>query len=373
MIWNCTKRLLFLSFCFCLHHAAIAQNLVANGSFEEQNICTEYSQRCSPEGWINSSLQSQFYFDDTVNTWHGRRYVGLVAGMNGRYGSRNFVTSQLLCGMRKGAWYAVSFYLMPGTEMTDSIGILFSADDLLFRKFGLKGVAPSFFATDALLTGRKEWRRYEALYQAKGEESFITLAFFKRSAPEKVRSAMSRPVFYCYVDSITVRPVNPKEQLCAEAAEAKEKLYAWNERHSLLDKMVYPRQRKPPVEVSLPKTVIQKIDTLIIPDVLFATNSYALTPKAVRLLDSFSKAVRSKQIDSLVVEGHTDSRGKKAANVTLSQNRSASVTAQLKQGLGERIPFQQRGWADEKPVADNTTTEGRQRNRRVEIYLYVRE
>jgi outer membrane protein OmpA-like peptidoglycan-associated protein len=170
-----------------------------------------------------------------------------------------------------------------------------------------------------------------------------------------------------------VRPVNPKEKLCAEAEEARAQLYAWNERHSLLDKMVYPRQRKPPLELNLPKTVIQKIDTLIIPDVLFATNSYALTPKAVRLLDSFSKAVSVRNIDSLVVEGHTDSRGKKAANVTLSQNRSASVAAQLKQIIGDRIPFQQRGWADEKPVADNNTPDGRQKNRRVEIYLYVRE
>jgi outer membrane protein OmpA-like peptidoglycan-associated protein len=168
-------------------------------------------------------------------------------------------------------------------------------------------------------------------------------------------------------------PLNPKEKLCATAQEEKEKLYAWNERHTLLDKAIYPRQRKPPVQVELTKTSIQKIDTLIIPDVLFATNSYALTPKAVVLLDSFSKAISQKNIDSVIVEGHTDSRGTKSANLTLSKNRSASVTEQLQKVLNVTVPFEQRGWADERPVADNTSMSGRQKNRRVEIYLYLRE
>ena len=346
---------------------------MANGSFEDQNVCTEYDKNCSPEGWIISSLQSQFYFDDDKNAWEGKHFVGLVAGMNGRYGSRNFISTQLLCGMRKDAWYAVSFYLQPGTEMTDSVGVLFSPEDMLYRKFGIKDVTPSFYATDNVLTGKKSWRKYTVRYQAKGHESFMAIAIFKKSPPERTRTAVSRPEFYCYVDSVTVVPLNPKEKLCATAQEEKEKLYAWNERHTLLDKAIYPRQRKLPVQVELTKTSIQKIDTLIIPDVLFATNSYALTPKAVVLLDSFSKAISQKNIDSVIVEGHTDSRGTKSANLTLSKNRSASVTAQLQKVLNVTVPFEQRGWADERPVADNTSMSGRQKNRRVEIYLYLRE
>lgn len=350
-----------------------AQNLVANGSFEDENVCTEFDKNCSPEGWIISSLQSQFYFDEAKNAWDGKHYVGIVAGMNGRYGSRNFISSQLLCGMRKDAWYSVSFYLQPGSEMTDSIGVLFSPDDVLYRKFGLKGVEPSFFATDVVLTGRDNWRRYTAIYKARGDESFMTIGFFKKKTPERSRSAISHPDFYCFIDSVTVRPLNPMERLCDNAAEERQKLYAWNERHTLLDKAIYPRQRKPPVPVDLIKTTLLKVDTLVIPDVLFATNSYTLTPRAVKLLDSFSRSVTRKTIDSLVIEGHTDSRGAKAANQVLSKNRAAAVTSQLQKALPSSLPFQQRGWADEKPVADNNIPEERQRNRRVEIYVYLRE
>ena len=46
--------------------------------------------------------------------------------------------------------------------------------------------------------------------------------------------------------------------------------YEMNARHALLEKMVYLYKKNPPV-VETPRTVIQRIDTLIIPDVLFAT------------------------------------------------------------------------------------------------------
>jgi len=55
MRWIFILSLLFPQF-------LLAQDLVANGDFEEENICTEYRKNCSPEAWIMSSLQSHFYF-----------------------------------------------------------------------------------------------------------------------------------------------------------------------------------------------------------------------------------------------------------------------------------------------------------------------
>lgn len=70
----------------------------------------------------------------------------------------------------------------------------------------------------------------------------------------------------------------------------------------------------------------------------------------------------------LTIEGHTDNTGTAAANKTLSDKRAAAVKAYLTSNFGigaERLASV--GLGDTKPAAPNTTPEGRQQNRRVEL------
>jgi outer membrane protein OmpA-like peptidoglycan-associated protein len=150
-----------------------------------------------------------------------------------------------------------------------------------------------------------------------------------------------------------------------------EEAYEVNERHSLLEKKIYLYSKNPPAVTAPPLTILQKIDILVIPDVLFATNSYAISKAARLLLDSLLAGAQSHMIDSVVVEGHTDSTGSVPLNEKLSQNRASSVAAYMAPAM--KSPIVSRGWASVKPVADNRTAVGRQKNRRVEIYLYRRE
>lgn len=356
---------------WCLPVTLYAQNLVANGSFEDENICSEYIKNCSPEAWIISSLQSNFYFDDRANAYDGTHFVGLVAGANGRYGSRNFITTQLLCGMRKGASYKIECYVRKGIEQLDSVGVVFTADNLLYRKWGLKEVQPALWIKEGLSTTSNEsWQKYTGIYQANGSESFLDIALFKQQRPERMRSLVN-PDFYFYIDKISVTPLDPNERLCASANDTKADLYAFNDRHEALERHIYPLQRKDPVIVKLRKTVVQKVDTLIIPDVLFATDKYNLSKKATQLLDSFIHSHEQVILDSIAVAGHTDSTGSISHNEQLSQNRAASVASYL--GEQMTVPIRPKGYASEKPVADNRTAAGRQKNRRVEIYLYIRD
>jgi len=67
------------------------------------------------------------------------------------------------------------------------------------------------------------------------------------------------------------------------------------------------------------------------------------------------------------VEGHTDNVGKKASNLALSQRRSTSVKKLLtKFGVKAKL-IEAKGYGSTKPVADNATATGRQKNRRIEI------
>jgi OOP family OmpA-OmpF porin len=70
----------------------------------------------------------------------------------------------------------------------------------------------------------------------------------------------------------------------------------------------------------------------------------------------------------LEVQGHTDNVGQAAANLTLSQQRATAVRDYLlKIGGIAAARLTAAGYGDTRPVAPNTTDEGRAQNRRVEI------
>jgi outer membrane protein OmpA-like peptidoglycan-associated protein len=103
--------------------------------------------------------------------------------------------------------------------------------------------------------------------------------------------------------------------------------------------------------------------------VLFATGKYDLLPIAREKLDEVAKALLDQDFKSILVEGHTDSRGKATDNEMLSLKRAEAVRAHL---VSRGIPSEKiraTGLGSGRPVADNGTPEGRANNRRVEIVV----
>lgn len=71
-----------------------------------------------------------------------------------------------------------------------------------------------------------------------------------------------------------------------------------------------------------------------------------------------------------VVEGHTDDQGKAAYNKKLSQKRAQSVVTYLSEKFGvDPAIIEAEGFGEERPIADNNTPEGRQKNRRVLVVI----
>jgi outer membrane protein OmpA-like peptidoglycan-associated protein len=86
------------------------------------------------------------------------------------------------------------------------------------------------------------------------------------------------------------------------------------------------------------------------------------------LLDRVAAAARTCP-GTLRIEGHTDGMGSRPANMTLSDARAASVrTALTERGL-DATRLRSQGFGPDRPVAPNTTIEGRSRNRRIEIHV----
>jgi OOP family OmpA-OmpF porin len=107
--------------------------------------------------------------------------------------------------------------------------------------------------------------------------------------------------------------------------------------------------------------------TIILDNVLFDFDKTAIKPDGVKILDrlvAFMNENRDKRVD---LEGHTDSVGTDKYNEGLANRRAASVKDYLvKRGIdGSRITT--RGFGESKPIADNKTSDGRTKNRRVEV------
>jgi outer membrane protein OmpA-like peptidoglycan-associated protein len=103
--------------------------------------------------------------------------------------------------------------------------------------------------------------------------------------------------------------------------------------------------------------------------VLFATGKYDLLPIARDKLDEVTKALMDQGFKSILIEGHTDSKGKPSDNDTLSLKRAESVrTYMVSRGVpSEKVRATGLGAA--RPVADNASPDGRANNRRVEIVV----
>lgn len=103
--------------------------------------------------------------------------------------------------------------------------------------------------------------------------------------------------------------------------------------------------------------------------VLFASGKSQLLPIAQTKLDEVAKALTDQGYKSIVVEGHTDSRGADSANLVLSERRAEAVRSHLVSRGIDSNKIRAVGIGESRPVADNNTAEGRANNRRVELVV----
>ncbi len=110
-------------------------------------------------------------------------------------------------------------------------------------------------------------------------------------------------------------------------------------------------------------------------DFVFFSGSAALTEKATKLLDNIGATISEKfALHYIKVEGHTDNQPINTylypSNWELSSARSSSIIRYLSSRF-KFMPniFSAVGYADTRPVADNSTEQGRAKNRRVEILI----
>lgn len=102
-------------------------------------------------------------------------------------------------------------------------------------------------------------------------------------------------------------------------------------------------------------------------DTFFDFDKSVLKPAGKAKLDDLVGKVKGINLEVIIAVGHTDSVGNDAYNQKLSVRRAEAVKAYLVTKGIEKNRVYTEGKGEKQPVADNKTTEGRAKNRRVEI------
>ncbi len=225
-----------------------------------------------------------------------------------------------------------------------------------------------------LHVARKSLLRAEQLYDDKGDTSVVRdqayIALRKAElAAAKARTELAKREIATAGQQARLRKEQEAARTRTQLEATQQELIAERERRAAAE------QRVAQVSSDLASLAAVKQDergTVITlsGSVLFASGKYALLPAArTRLKQVADALMKGDPNTTFVVEGHTDSRGSKELNQVLSLNRANAVRDYLvERGVpAERITAE--GHGAERPIADNSSAEGRANNRRVEIVV----
>ena len=116
--------------------------------------------------------------------------------------------------------------------------------------------------------------------------------------------------------------------------------------------------------------ITQKVgEEVILRNVHFAHNSFKLDENSFIELNELTIYLQKTPVTKIIIEGHTDNLGEKENNLILSQRRAKAVYDYLlTQNIQiERLSF--KGFGENKPIADNKTSQGKARNRRTSFKI----
>ena len=365
------QRLSILILLLISSSVLLAQELVVNGNFEHENICIEYNQTCSPDGWRNTAFLPFGYQKQPIAGHEGVHYLPMVVEDVGVSNFRTYWQTVLKCPLVKGTNYKISFYASAlGAQFIPSnLGLLFSTAEVGQRRVWPIMIKPSVQVKEQHITRIKksDWVKVDIDYTATGNEQFLVLGnFLTDDEMTRHRKPKSQKVTYC-VDELSVKKTG--DSVACEPSQEVQQWLAGRLRHT-------PNPYEKPIVKKVPAApppaapiTEPRIDTLVLQDVLFKFDSGSLTPAASQVLDTIVAKLQRKPYKKIRVEGHTDSLGTDSYNLDLSGRRANSVMQYfIMKGMDTSL-IHAEGKGESHPVATNTSDEGRRRNRRVEILV----
>lgn len=118
----------------------------------------------------------------------------------------------------------------------------------------------------------------------------------------------------------------------------------------------------------VPKPLMAKGEKIILKGVNFEVNSAELTKESHAILDEVFESLYAHPEIEVEIRGYTDNTGDAEYNLKLSQARAETVRQYLIEKGIDSYRLKAKGYGEQNPIADNSTPEGRAKNRRIEFY-----
>lgn len=384
------KFILFFLLCF---HFTQAQNLVADSSFEGNSKVpillssiglnaswgspswgtTDLLCECGKKLKEKSEAQVPHNPFGTQKANTGKCYAGFYLFSHADY--REYLITQLNSALVGGTKYELTMYISLADYSRAAIyrmGVAFlTAKPSYTSSDVIRNINPvNVPLKNQVGTDTVNWHQIVVEYEAKGGEQFLLIGSFDiydydetnvrppKGVRTKINQRTDRDAYY-YIDDVSLHALPPP--ITAPIMDTVVKPIIDTIRAIAVAEANFGNDTtKPIIEVLVDKTFILK-------NILFETNRAVLLPSSYPELDAFANyLVKNPQV-FIEIGGHTDNTGSEEQNKILSEKRANTVADYLiTKGVElNRVSF--KGYGSTKPIANNSTDEGKKQNRRVEF------
>ena len=395
------KKYLFIAF-ISLPYFLNAQNIVYNPSFEEfstpspSDICKFSAGHRS----FNPLVEHwQTFVDDTPDIFYlsdsttcdlpqpidGKAMIGLITYLpafdrNSMTDYTELVQGKLKIPMQVGKPHYVQFWIshsyLTGDRhlyrvfrnriyqtqplASNNIGILFSEhpfDERLYIRNHLRDMEmyPQFNVEEVIETEEGEWKKISTVFTPKSSFQYFLIGNFYDAVDTQTS-----------IGEEATAQIDKQNRLARRAPGNK-----FNRRiaYYFLDD-IYIGIKEPPVkEIKKIANILKKKKTYTFEAVHFESGKYELLPSSFKELDELAHFLKENPSIRVEIGGHTDHIGNAQANLLLSKNRANAVRIYLIEQGVKAAQLTHKGYGERQAIADNTTPEGRQLNRRVECKI----
>lgn len=369
-----------------------SQNLLNNGDFEIYNECpTKYlSRKKFLPFWFSPTLDgTPDYFNKCTrananiprnfagvqNTISGVGYVGIIVVSFPSGYRREYIATEFTSKLEKDKRYCIKMYISLADYSKyaiSQISVYFSKKkpDMLTKK--ILPYHPQVSFQKEYFDNMEDWIFLCDTYIAEGGEKYLVIGNFEDKYP--LWPGAQKHVMYDYLKSKKMGMSGYKKSLIAETA------YYYIDNVSLVEiedqnECICHLNKSLDVDSIIPSNAVSAYENIKPGEIVVLQNVYFEFDKSELLTESYPEL--NKLVNYLhknpeihiEISGHTDNIGTVEYNQQLSEARAKAVVDYLTGKGIESNRLSYKGYGSSQPIADNSTEEGRAKNRRVELVV----